>query len=255
MKRHKILTTRRELIKGLGSISGALLAGCSDNWPPTYGNLLRMSDNLTYRAQRLLVPAHALAREYDHHDISSFPAIRTVNPGDPTQRSYNVRYGEQFDRLRANGFADWRLTVEGSVASPGTFSLEQLKRMPARTQITKHTCEEGWTAIAQWTGVPLSRVLEAVGMRPSARWVNFFAYDTAADSIDLLDALHPQTLLAYGMNGADLPLAHGAPVRLRVETQLGYKSLKYLRRIVVTDTFNDFGVGPLRGGWSWYAGI
>jgi len=125
--------------------------------------------------------------------------------------------------------------------------------MSSRTQITRHTCEEGWSAIAQWTGVPLRDVLQAVGTRPTGRFVQFHAYDNYADGIDMLDALHPQTILAYGMNGRDLPISHGAPLRARVETQLGNKSQKFLRRIVVTDHFEDLGL--IRNGWSWYAGI
>ena len=128
--------------------------------------------------------------------------------------------------------------------------------MPARTQITKHTCEEGWSSIAEWTGVPLRTVLEAAGILPSARFVNYYAYDDNAEGIDMIDALHPQTILAYGMNGRDLPLAHGAPLRMRVETQLGYKSVKFLERIVVTDEFDDLGkIGSLQNGWAWYVGI
>ena len=128
--------------------------------------------------------------------------------------------------------------------------------MPSRTQITRHTCEEGWSAIMQWTGVPLRAVLEAAGIRPEARFVQFHCYDVFVDGIDMLDALHPQTILAYGMNGRDLPLGHGAPLRVRVETQLGYKSMKYLRKLVVTSEFDDNGpYGAIQNGWSWYAGI
>ena len=139
---------------------------------------------------------------------------------------------------------------------PGSYSLADLKRFPSQTQITRHTCEEGWTAIAEWTGVPLSRVLLAAGLRPTARCVCFYSYDDLADSLDLLDALHPQTLLAYGMNGRNLPIRHGAPVRLRVETQIGYKSMKFLQHIVVKDQFDDGGdKGDPKNGWAWYTGI
>lgn len=236
---------RRAFIKGMASSAGVLLAGCSQTDPPTYGNVLRMGDLLTYKAHRLLLPAHALAREYDFADISSVPAIGTTNPAD-----------EGYQRLLTGRFADWRLPVEGSVTRPRAFSLDELKRMPSRTQITRHTCEEGWTAIAQWTGVPLRSVLESAGIHSTARFVQFHAYDGWVDGIDMLDALHPQTLLAYGMNGRDLPISHGAPLRARVETQLGYKSTKFLRRIVVTDHFDDHGAkGFIQNGWSWYAGI
>jgi DMSO/TMAO reductase YedYZ molybdopterin-dependent catalytic subunit len=158
--------------------------------------------------------------------------------------------------LQGGGFGDWRLSVEGLVARPGSYSLADLKRFPSRTQITKHVCEEGWSAIGEWTGVALSRVLDAAGLLPAARFVNFITYDGWADSIDMLDALHPQTLLAYGMNGRDLTVPHGAPVRLRVERQVGYKSMKYLQRIVVKDEFDDGGKkGYIQRGWSWYVGI
>ena len=256
MNRRPVITSRRTFITGLTSAGGLLLAGCSETQPPTYGNILRMGDLLTYQAQRLLLPARSLAKEYTHRDISSIVAIGTTDPADPHQPAFDPDNGEIYERLRAGGFSDWRLSVEGSVARPGHYSLADLKRLPARTQITKHTCEEGWSAIAEWTGVPLRSVLEAAGMLPSARFVKFYPYDNTPDAIDMLDALHPQTILAYGMNGRDLPGPHGAPLRLRVETQLGYKSVKYLRRIVVTEKFDDFGkFGLLQNGWSWYAGI
>jgi DMSO/TMAO reductase YedYZ molybdopterin-dependent catalytic subunit len=211
-----------------------------------------MGDTLTYAAHYSLLSGESLAREYRFKDISSFPAIGTTNPCDPSKPNPS----EIYQQLQRNGFADWRLSIAGQVARPGSYSLADLKRFPSRTQITKHTCEEGWSAIAEWTGVPLSRVLDAAGMLPTARFVSFYSYDDWADSIDMLDALHPQTILAYGMNGRDLPIPHGAPVRLRVERQLGYKSMKYLERIVVTDEFDDGGEkGNIQNGWSWYAGI
>jgi DMSO/TMAO reductase YedYZ molybdopterin-dependent catalytic subunit len=251
---HPIIS-RRGLLTGLASAGGALLSGCTQSEPPTYGNVLRMGDLFTYRAQRLLLPARALAREYSRADITSIQAIGTTNPSDPEQAG-SKESAEVYDRLRHAQFADYRLQVEGSVARPGSFSLADLKRLPSRTQITKHTCEEGWSAIAEWTGVPLHQVLTACGMRPSARFVNFFTFDESSDSVDMFDALSPQTLLAYGMNGRELPIAHGAPLRLRVERQLGYKSLKFLSRIVVTDHFYDPGkLGPLQAGWAWYIGI
>jgi DMSO/TMAO reductase YedYZ molybdopterin-dependent catalytic subunit len=252
-----LLMSRRKLVTGLASAGGVLLGGCSSKeLPPTYGNVLRMADLLTYRTFRTLLPAHSLAREYAHRDISSSPAVGNTNPADPQQPGFNPDRAPLYDRLRAGDFADWRLRVEGRVALPTSFSLADLKRMPARTQITKHTCEEGWSAIAEWTGVPLRTVLEAAGIQPSARFVNYYAYDDNAEGIDMLDALHPQTILAYGMNGRDLPLAHGAPLRMRVETQLGYKSVKFLERIVVTNEFDDLGkIGSLQNGWAWYVGI
>jgi DMSO/TMAO reductase YedYZ molybdopterin-dependent catalytic subunit len=211
-----------------------------------------MGDTLTYAAHRALLNGKALAKEYTREDITSFPAIGTVDPGNPNNR----KSSEAYRRLQAGGFVDWRLTVEGSVARPGSYSLDDLKRFPSRTQITRQCCEEGWSGIAEWTGVPLRFVLDAAGMLPSARFVSYYSYDDWADSMDLIDALHPQTILAYGMNGKDLPVPHGAPVRMRLETQLGYRSMKYLERIVVKDVFDDGGEkGNIRNGWSWYAGI
>jgi DMSO/TMAO reductase YedYZ molybdopterin-dependent catalytic subunit len=257
MKKEKLIVSRRKIITGLASSGGLLLAGCSSKeLPPTYGNVLRMGDLLTYRTFRMLLPAHSLVREYEHGDITSSPAVGTSNPADPHEAVFNPDRGPLYDRHRSNGFADWRISVAGRVARPGSYSLAQLKSMPSRTQITKHTCEEGWSAIAEWTGVPLRAVLEAAGILPSARFVNFYCYDDTAEGIDMIDALHPQTILAYGMNGRDLPIAHGAPLRLRVETQLGYKSVKFLDRIVVKDEFDDLGkIGSLQNGWAWYVGI
>ena len=252
MKTNRLITRREALIAGLASAGGLLLSGCSKRLPPTYGHILRMGDALTYAAHQALLPGQSLAREYSRREISSFPATGTTDPGAPNR----PKPSEDYQRLQEGGFADWRLSVEGLVARPGSYSLADLKRLPSRTQITRHVCEEGWSAIGEWTGVPLGRVLDAAGMLPEARFVSFYSYDDWADCIDLLDALHPQTLLAYGMNGRDLPVAHGAPVRLRVETQLGYKSMKYLRRIVVREEFDDGGEqGNILNGWSWYAGI
>ena len=252
MKATDLITRRRVLITGFAAVGGLVLPRWFRGLPPTYGHILRMGDNVTYAAHRALLPGQSLVREYSHRDISSFPAIGTTNPAAVTRAALSGDYA----RLQHDAFAAWRLSVEGLVATPRSYSLADLKRLPSRTQITRHTCEEGWSAIAEWTGVPLRRVLEDTGMLPTARFVNFYSYDDWADSIDLFDALHPQTLLAYGMNGRNLSVPHGAPVRLRVETQLGYKSMKFLRRIVVTSTFDDGGKnGNIQNGWSWYAGI
>jgi DMSO/TMAO reductase YedYZ molybdopterin-dependent catalytic subunit len=241
MRTSALITRRRAIVAGLASVGGLVLARLPRQLPPTYGNLLRMGDSITYAAQRALLPGQSLAREYDYRDITSFPATGTTDP---------------YRQLQGGAFSDWRLSVEGRVATPRTFSLAELKRLPARTQVTRHTCEEGWTAIGQWTGVPLSLVLDAAGILETARFVVLHSYDDWVDSIDMLDALHPQTILAYGMNGRDLPVPHGAPLRLRVERQLGYKSMKYLQRIVVTDEFDDGGLkGNIQNGWAWYTGI
>jgi DMSO/TMAO reductase YedYZ molybdopterin-dependent catalytic subunit len=232
----KFMTRRRAIVAGLASIGGVALTRYPKDLPPTYGSLLRMADNVTYVAHRAVLPRQALVKEYSEADITSFPAIGTTN-------------------VRVN-LADWKLSVEGLVARPQTFSLAQLKQLPSRTQITRHTCEEGWSAIARWTGVPLGVVLDAAGILPAARYVKSHSLDDFENSIDLVDAFHPQTILAYAMNGSDLPVRHGAPLRLRVERQLGYKGLKYLQRLIVTNEFDDGGTkGDLANGWSWYTGI
>lgn len=248
----KLITRRRAIVLGLASVGGFAFARSPRELPPTYGHVLRMGDNLTYAAHRALLPTHALVKEYTPGDITSFPATGTTNPAVTVKSALGDAYRESLSR----GFTDWQLPVEGLVAMPRPFSLADLKRLPSRTQITRHTCEEGWTAIGQWTGVPLSVVLDAAGIQPSARFVAFHSYDGWVACIDMVDALHPQTLLAYGMNRRDLPVAHGAPVRLRVERQLGYKSMKYVNRIVVTDEFDDGGAaGDIQNGWAWYTGI
>jgi DMSO/TMAO reductase YedYZ molybdopterin-dependent catalytic subunit len=252
MKATGLITRRRAIVAGLASFGGIIAARAPRDLPPTFGNLLRAGDTVTYAAQRALLPRHALVHEYSVADLTSFPATGTTNPGVLGRSPLN----ETWARLHAKGFDDWRLSIEGHVARPRSFSLAELKRFPSRTQVTRHTCEEGWTAIGQWTGVPLSALLDAVGLLPTARFVVLYSYDDWVDSIDLLDALHPQTILAYGMNGRNLPTRHGAPARLRVERQLGYKSMKYLQRIVMTDAFEDGGKqGNIQNGWAWYTGI
>ena len=252
-KRKKI--PRRTFLAGLASGAGLTLSGCGQTEPPTYGHILRMGDWVTYKAHRLLLPANAMAREYDVSDVSPMIATGTVNPANDHEPFFHPEHGPTFAQAQKSGFEDWRITVEGSVDRPGSFSLAELKRMPSRTHVTRHTCEEGWSAIAQWTGVPLRSVLEYCGAQAQARYVRFEAYDYYVDSIDMNDALHPQTILAYGMNGRELPLGHGAPLRLRVERQIGYKSMKYLRKIVVTDDFDDQPGSPIQAGWAWYTGI
>ena len=237
-------------------MGGVALSGCKQQSPPTYGNVLRMGDNFTYQAQRLLLPSQSLVREFGRQDISNMPATGTTNPSDAKGEFYDPKFGPLYGQLETGDFSAWHISVEGAVAHPGEYSLEFLKRLPRQTQITRHTCEEGWTAIAEWTGARLSSLLRVAGVHGDARFVNYYAYDALSDSIDMLDALHPQTLLAYGMNGRDLPISHGAPVRLRVERQIGYKSLKFLRRIVVSKDFIDPGLaGPIQSGWAWYTGI
>jgi DMSO/TMAO reductase YedYZ molybdopterin-dependent catalytic subunit len=247
----QLITRRRALIAGAAGVGGLILPRFGKDLPPTYGHILRMGDTLTYAAHRTLLPNQSLVREYSRTQITSFPATGTTNPG-----ASGRPLSDAYRQVQIGGFAGWQLSVEGQVARTQSFTLADLKGLPARTQITRHTCEEGWSAIGEWTGVPLSLVLDAAGILPTARYVVFYSFDDWVDCIDLFDALHPQTILAYGMNGKDLPIPHGAPLRLRVERQMGYKSMKYLHRIVVKDEFDDGGEkGSIQNGWAWYTGI
>jgi DMSO/TMAO reductase YedYZ molybdopterin-dependent catalytic subunit len=250
MRKKQLITRRKAILTGLTAAGGLLLSGCFKKpLPPTYGNILRMGDAFTYFAQRTLLPGQRMEREYQRSDITSIPATGTIY--EPFVPPVCLK---TYEDLQRNDFKDWVLTVEGSVKKPAKYSLADLKKLPQRTQITRHQCEEGWSAIAGWTGVPVRLILESAGILPNARFVSFYGHDKYGESIDMLDALHPQTILAYGMNDGDLPVPHGAPVRLRVETQIGYKSVKYVHRIVVTDKFIDPN-GDEAAGWSWYTGI
>jgi len=251
----KILSRRSLITTGLSAAAGAsglaaaaVLAGRYGLIPPDHGGIYGVGETLTYAAQRILMSQHSLAREFDRSQISKVFPVNGEPPKDDTYKSQ-----------LAKGFVDWRLDIDGLVARPGSFSLADLKGFPSRTQITHQACEEGWSFIAEWTGVPLSYVLNLAGVLPQAKYVVFFPFDTNWDSLDMADALHPQTLLAYGMNGEELPAPHGAPLRLRVARQLGYKSVKYLSNITVTDTLKDIGKGlgsiSPEIGYSWFAGI
>jgi DMSO/TMAO reductase YedYZ molybdopterin-dependent catalytic subunit len=255
-KKSGLITRRGALIAGAAAVGGVILTRRFPKiLPPTCGNVLRAGDAFTYGVHRALLSDGALAREYRPEDITSFPATGTFDPAVSTKPELK-ELSDQYRRLRDGAFSDWRLDVDGAVAKPRAFSLADLKQFTPRTQITRHTCEEGWTAIGQWTGVPLSAVLAAVGALPSARFLMFRSYDDWADSIDMSDAMHPQTILAYQMNGRALPIPHGAPVRLRVERQIGYKSMKFLKSITLVDKFDDGGDnGNIQNGWAWYNGI
>jgi len=249
VSRRRLITTGAWTALGAAGLTVAKrLADAYGLIPPDHGSIYGVGETLTYASQRLLTSRHSLAREYSRNEISK---VAPVNGGPPENDSYG--------RLLRAGFADWRLEIDGLVARPSSFSLAELKAMPARTQITHQACEEGWSFIAEWTGVPLSYVLNLVGVSPRARYVVFFPFDDSWDSLDMADTWHAQTLLAYGMNGDDLPAGHGAPLRLRVPRQLGYKSVKYLSQITVTDTLQDIGEGlgsvSPELGYSWYAGI
>jgi DMSO/TMAO reductase YedYZ molybdopterin-dependent catalytic subunit len=252
----RLLTRRQMLVRGSSALSVVLLAGCDRlTNAPTFMGLLDSAETLTYRSQRLLVGRHRLAKEYTDAQLS--PVFRSNGTSDPDTPIYR--------KLRENGFSDWRLAVGGQVLAPARLSLEDLRSMPARTQITRHDCVEGWSAIGKWTGVPLMAVLKRARVLPTARYAVFYCADaleanseTYYESIDLIDAFHPQTLLAYELNGKPLPVANGAPLRLRVERQLGYKQAKYLMGIELVSDLQRIRGG--KGGYwedrgyEWYAG-
>jgi DMSO/TMAO reductase YedYZ molybdopterin-dependent catalytic subunit len=248
--------SRRKMIKaGLAATAGVAGLGVAAHIaqsygliPPDHGGIYGLGETLTYGSQRLLT-RHSLAREFSRSQISKPPFANEIEPP-----------SDEFKRLQAGGFADWRLTVTGMVARPGSFSLDQLKSYPSRSQITMLQCEEGWSYIAEWVGVPLSHVLDAVGVLPQARYVVYFSMEPDTwDSIDMSDAVHPQTFLTYGMNGDNLPVAHGGPLRMRVPRQLGYKNVKFITHLTLTDSMKKFGKGlgsvSPEYGYAWYAGI
>jgi DMSO/TMAO reductase YedYZ molybdopterin-dependent catalytic subunit len=249
------ISRRRLITAGLVGAAGAtglaIAANLAERYgfiPPDAGVLYGPGETLTYAAQRLL-SRHSMAREFARSEISKDPFANEVDP-----------LGIEFQRLRDGAFVDWRLAVDGMVARPMSFSLAELESFPQSAQITFIACEEGWSYIAEWKGVPLAHVLNLVGALPQARYVVYRSIQPEWwDSIDMSDALHPQTLLTLGMNGGELPVPFGGPLRLRVPRQLGYKNVKYVTSLTVTDTLKRFGKGlgssAPEGGYAWYAGI
>lgn len=250
------LSRRRFLGTSLAAGGALSLGGCDrlsqSTWFP---KVLDSAETLSSTAQRTLTPRAALAREYAPGEIAAnFRGNGSTNPQAPT-----------YLKLAANDFKDYQLKVTGLVNKPLQLSLADLKALPSRTQITRHDCVEGWSAIGQWKGVPLSSVLELSGWAANAKYVVFRCADSLDDvsdyyeSIDMQDADHPQTILAYELNGRPLPIANGAPLRVRIERQLGYKMAKYIMRIELVESFAQIEGG--KGGYwedqgyEWYAGI
>jgi len=244
------------LLRGSMAASGLLLAGCDRlNSAPTFKRVLNSAERLTQDSQRLVLSRQALAPEFNEKDLS--PVFRSNGTSMPDTEPYR--------QMLADNFASWNLSVEGLVANALTLSVAALRAMPARTQITRHDCVEGWSAIGKWTGVPLGSVLNLAQLQPQARYVVLHCADQLEgpdpyyESIDLIDAYHPQTILAYELNGKALAVANGAPLRLRVERQLGYKQAKYIMRIEAVADLQSLHGG--KGGfwedrgYEWYAGI
>jgi DMSO/TMAO reductase YedYZ molybdopterin-dependent catalytic subunit len=264
----KIMSNRRRFLGQLGAGASLVTLGGCDSFDGMLGtddpvrNFLRKANVLTKDAQRAIQGPMPMAPEYPASAIRE--AQRPNGSTNPQSADYLA--------VKKNGFAGYRLQVSGLVDKSLSLSLDELRAMPSRTQITRHDCVEGWSCIAQWTGVQLSRVLDQAGIKPAARYVVFRCYDAIGDtlsgptlvpsgyyeSIDLIGARHPQTILAYGLNGETLPIANGAPLRLRIEQQLGYKMAKYIRAIEIVDSFVKIAGG--NGGYwedlgyDWYAG-
>ena len=251
----KDLTRRKWIATGLATAAGAsglaVAARLAKRYGlvrPDSGGVYGPGETMTYAAHRMLT-RHSLAREFSRSQISAQPFANEVAP-----------LGEEFKRHQKAAFANWRLKIDGLVSRPGELSMDEIKSMPRHSHITMIQCEEGWSYIAEWIGVPLSRVLEKAGALPQARYVVYRSIQSDWwESMDMADALHPQTLLTYGMNGGDLPVGFGGPLRMRVARQIGYKSVKYITSLTVTDSLKPFGKGLGSGasdaGYAWYAGI
>ncbi|WP_102958493.1 molybdopterin-dependent oxidoreductase [Mangrovicella endophytica] len=257
-----IMSRRRFLTGAAVAASSLPLSGCFDDVASRDSDIrgvLAAANSLTYRVQRQLLDTGALAPEYSASEIRQPQRPNgTVEPQD-----------DDYTSLAGENFRTYRLAVAGLVDSPLSLSLDEIRAMPVRTQITRHDCVEGWSCIAKWTGTPLAGILKAAKVKPAARFVVFTCFDTMEngfdgpvryyESIDLADANHAQTILAYGLNDASLPVANGAPLRVRVERQLGYKMAKYISGIVLTDTLAAYGDGFgsywADRGYDWFAGI
>ena len=260
MKLNRKLSRRNLLIDGLQAASLVVLSGCEKMFDSLSQNknvqsLLELAENGSRRAQRLLTRRNKLAKEFEAKDIS--PKFRANGNPPPITMDYTTDAQNHWTR--------WRLEVSGLVKQPASFSLADLQAMPSRTQITRHDCVEGWSVIGKWKGVRLEEIINRVQPATDARYVVFRCMDTDSDglnyfeSIDMIDAVHPQTILAYELNDRPLPIDNGAPLRLRVENQLGYKHAKYIRALEFVSSLDKIGQG--KGGYwedqgyEWYAGI
>jgi len=243
---------RRNVLAGLGAL---LTAGCSKiGDSKAFAGLVDGAEKLHRGAHRALGGRRPMAREFTLADLS--PDFRGNGNKDIDTDAYRAHV--------AAGFADWRLEVRGLVDKPLSLSMEQVRALPQRTQITRHDCVEGWSAIGQWSGPQLSAILDMAGIHDSARFIVFrcaddFNGNAYYESCDLDDAFHPQTIVAHRLNGEPLPVKNGAPLRLRIERQLGYKHAKYLTAIEAVaslDGIEGGGGGYWEDrGYQWYAGV
>jgi DMSO/TMAO reductase YedYZ molybdopterin-dependent catalytic subunit len=261
----RLIVNRRKFLVGSAALGSSLaLSGCNQfDFLGQRGNPVRQAleqaNVLTYQAQRALIGDQVLAREYAESEIRQ--GMKPNGSTEPTTPEYLF--------LKGMNFEPYRLTIKGMVEREVSFSLAELRNMPARTQITRHDCVEGWSCIAKWTGTPLGPVLDQAKLKPTARFIVFHCYDSMGgglsgpevyyESCDLIDAYHPQTILSYGLNNAVLPVENGAPIRVRVERALGYKQPKYVHTIEAVDSFAHIGRGMggywEDNGYDWYGGI
>jgi len=261
-----ILNRRRLIGLSAAGASSLVLAGCNQfdflaRRNDQVRDFLERANALTYQAQRALVGEQALAREFAESEIR-----QGQRPNGSTDPRQNV---EEYRALVESGFAGYRLRITGLVETEKSYTLAELMNMPSRSQITRHDCVEGWSCIARWTGVPLARLLDEAGVKPAAKFVVYHCYDRLGgglsapeayyESSDLIDAFHPQTICAYGLNNGPLPVENGAPVRIRIERALGYKQPKYVHTIELVEGFAQYGLGQggywEDHGYDWYGGI
>ncbi len=246
-------TDRRTLL--VGGTAGLLLAGCDKvNQSPTARSIFSLAEDANYRSQRL-IGRNALATEYDEKHLS--PIFRPNGSRMPT--------GQDYQRHMSAGFSTWALAVDGLVERPLQLTMDSLLKLPQRTQITRHDCVEGWSAIGKWTGPRLASILDLARLKSQARFIVFHCADVEGgrpyyELVDLVDAFHPQTILAHRLNGQPLPVQNGAPIRLRVERQLGYKHAKFVMRIEARERLDNLfggkgGMWEDRANYQWYAGI
>ena len=261
----KLIVSRRSfLTASAAGLSSLALAGCDQfdflgQRDHAVRDFLERANSLTYQGQRALVPQQALARTYDESEIRQ--PQRPNGSTDPQTADYLA--------LKANNFADYKFRVTGLVENELTFTLDELRNMPSQSQVTRHDCVEGWSVIAKWTGTRLGPILDQAKPKPTARFVVYHCFDAMDgglagpevyyESSDLIDAYHPQTILAYGLNNQTLPVSNGAPVRVRIERALGYKQPKYVHTLELVDNFAGFGQGNggywEDHGYDWYGGI
>lgn len=219
----------------LGGLS--LLTGCNINDPSSIETALTAVSRMNDRVQGWLFDPHKLAPTYPDAMITRpFP--------------FNAYYGE--DEVEEVDGDAWRLELSGLIADKKPWSLPQLRALPQETQVTRHICVEGWSAIGKWGGVPFSHFLKRVGADTTAKYIGFQCADDYFTSIDMATALHPQTIMALTYDGQQLPPKYGYPMKLRMPTKLGYKNPKHIQAIFVTNTYP--GGYWENQGYNWFGG-